>query len=199
MTGGARQQARKAPGEASIGRFRRVSHAYSSWVTPIRVIYRKYDGCLHWNMELGRLGADEHGTWLGAPAGTRARRGSEEPVTFPQPYVLLIPSAGEWTMTCNAEPCWTELYVDVTTEPQWTAGDQVEMVDLDLDVIRRFDGSAEILDEDEFAAHQVRYGYPPEVASRAGRTASALLAAVADGTEPFGQACRSWLARVPEA
>jgi len=81
MTGGARQQARKAPGEASTGRFRRVSHAYSSWVTPIRVIYRKYDGSLHWNMELGRLGADEHGTWLGAPAGTRARRGSEEPVT----------------------------------------------------------------------------------------------------------------------
>lgn len=36
------------------------------------------------------------------------------------------------------------------------------MVDLDLDVVRRFDGSAEILDEDEFAEHQVRYGYPPE-------------------------------------
>jgi hypothetical protein len=44
-------------------------------------------------MELGRLGADEHGIWLGAPPGSQARRGSEEPVTFPQPYVLLIPSA----------------------------------------------------------------------------------------------------------
>ena len=102
-------------------------------------------------------------------------------------------------MTCNAAPCWTELYLDVTTEPRWTAGDQVEMVDLDLDVIRRFDGSAEILDEDEFAAHQVRYGYPPEVVSRAQLTASTLLAAVASGAEPFGQACRAWLARVPEA
>jgi uncharacterized protein len=35
-------------------------------VTPIQVVYRKYDGSLHWHMELGRLGTDEYGTWLGA-------------------------------------------------------------------------------------------------------------------------------------
>jgi len=168
-------------------------------MTPIRVIYRKYDGSLHWHMKLGRLGADEHGIWLGAPAGSLCQRGTEEPVTFPQAYVLLIPRVGGWTMTCNAEPCWTELYIDITTEPRWTAGDQVEMVDLDLDVIRRFDGSAEILDEDEFAEHQARYGYPPEVISDAERAASALLAAVTSCTEPFGQVCRDWLAKVPAA
>jgi uncharacterized protein len=168
-------------------------------MTPIRVIYRKYDGSLHWHMELGRLGTDEHGTWLGAPAGSLCQRGSEEPVTFPQAYVLLIPRAGGWTMTCNAEPCWTELYIDITTEPRWTAGDQVEMVDLDLDVIRHFDGSAEILDGDEFAEHQARYGYPPEVISDAERAASALLGAVTSCTEPFGQVCRDWLAKVPAA
>jgi protein associated with RNAse G/E len=52
------------------------------------------------------------------------------------------------------------------------------------DVIRRFDGSAEILDEDEFPEHQVRYGYPPEVISQA---------------EPVRQVCRSWLAKVPRS
>ncbi len=102
-------------------------------------------------------------------------------------------------MTCNAEPCWTELYIDITTVPRWVADDHVEMVDLDLDVVRRFDGSAEILDEDEFAEHQVRYGYPPEVTSRAEQAASAMLAAVTSGTEPFGQVCRAWLAKVPGA
>jgi hypothetical protein len=168
-------------------------------VTPIRVVYRKYDGSLHWHMVLGRLGADEHGTWLGAVAGTQSQRGSEEPVTFPQAYVLLIPRAGGWTMTCNAQPCWTELYIDITTVPRWIADDHVEMVDLDLDVVRRFDGSAEILDEDEFAEHQVRYGYPPEVTSRAEQAASAMLAAVTSGTEPFRQVCRAWLAKVPGA
>jgi hypothetical protein len=168
-------------------------------VTPIRVVYRKYDGGLHWHMQLGRLGTDEHGTWLGGPAGSRAQRGTEEPVTFSQAYVLLIPRSGWWTMTCNAEPCWTELYIDITTVPRWVTGDHVEMVDLDLDVVRYFDGSAEILDEDEFAEHQVRYGYPPEVAGHAERAASAMLAAVTSDAEPFGQVCRGWLARVPGA
>lgn len=65
-------------------------------------------------------------------------------------------------------------------------------MDLDLDVVRRFDGSAEILDEDEFAEHRVRYGYPPEVTDHAERAASAMLAAVTSGTEPFGQVCRGW-------
>jgi hypothetical protein len=169
-------------------------------MTPIRVVYRKYDGSLHWHTELTRLGTDEHGTWLGAPAGSQAQRGSEEPVTFREAYVTLIPASGNWTMNCNAEPCWTELYIDITTEPLWSAaGDQVEMIDLDLDVVRRFDGSAEILDEDEFAEHQVRYGYPSAVTSRAGHDASALLAAVTSDTEPFRHACRDWLARVPGA
>lgn len=163
------------------------------------MIYRKYDGSLHWHMELGRLGTDEHGTWLGAPAGSQCRRGNEDPVTFPQAYVLLIPRSGWWTMTCNAEPCWTELYIDITTEPRWVSGGLVEMADLDLDVVRRFDGSAEILDEDEFAEHQVRYGYPPEVIAQAEGAASALLAAVTSDAEPFGQVGRDWLARVPSA
>jgi hypothetical protein len=167
-------------------------------VTPIRVVYRKYDGRLHWHTELARLGTDEHGTWLGAPAGSQAQRGSEEPVTFREAYVTLIPASGSWTMNCNAEPLWTELYIDITTEPRWSAaGDQVEMIDLDLDVIRHFDGSAEILDQGEFAQHQLRYGYPPEVISRAERDASALLTAVTGDTEPFRQVCRDWLARVP--
>jgi uncharacterized protein len=166
-------------------------------VKPIRAVYRKYDGSLHWHTEFGWLGADEYGTWLGAPAGSQCQRGYEEPVTFAQAYVLLIPASGWWTMSCNAEPCWTELYIDVTTEPRWVTDDHVEMVDLDLDVVRYFDGSAEILDEDEFAEHQVRYGYPAEVIGNAERTASAMLAAVTSGAEPFGQACRGWLAKVP--
>jgi uncharacterized protein len=165
----------------------------------IRVIYRKYDGSLHWHIELARLGADEHGTWLAAPAGSQSQRGSEKPVTFPEAYVLLIPRSGGWTMTCNAEPCWTELYIDITTVPRWVTHGQVEMVDLDLDVVRRFDGTAEILDEDEFAEHQVRYKYPRELISHAKHATSAMLAAVTAGAEPFGQVCRAWLAKVPGA
>jgi hypothetical protein len=45
----------------------------------------------------------------------------------------------------------------------------------------------------------VRYGYPPEVISHAEHTASAMLAAVTGGAEPFSQVCRAWLAQVPAA
>lgn len=163
---------------------------------PVQVLYRKYDGSLHWHMELARLGEDEHGTWLAAPAGSMARRGQEPPVRLEHAYVTLIPSGDHWwTLNCNAAPCWTELYIDVTTPPRWIAPGTAEMVDLDLDIIRRFDGTAEILDADEFAMHQVRYGYPPGVIAAAERSAAELFRAVQSYTEPFGETCCGWLAR----
>jgi uncharacterized protein len=163
----------------------------------VRVVYRKYDGSLHWHMQLDRLGEDEYGVWLGAPAGSTARRGDEPPVTFEQAYTMLVPSGGaRWTLNCNADPCWTELYIDVTTPPRWTAPDTVEMIDMDLDVIRRFDGTAEILDEDEFAEHQITYRYPRPEIEAAERTAAELLGAVQSRTEPFAEVCRAWLSRV---
>jgi hypothetical protein len=166
-------------------------------MTPVRVVYRKYDGSLHWHLELGRLGEDEHGVWLAAPGGTTAQRGDEPPVTLEQDFVLLIPVGdARWTLNCNAVPCWTELYLDVTTPPRWTAQDTVEMIDMDLDVIRHFDGSAKILDEDEFAEHQVTYGYPPAEIEAAEQTAANLLRAVQSYAEPFAEVCRAWLARV---
>jgi protein associated with RNAse G/E len=162
-------------------------------------VYRKFDGSLHWHMELVRLGEDEHGTWLGAPAGSTAQRGGEPPVRFDDAYVLLIPGGDQWwTMNCNASPAWTEIYVDITTATRWTGPDAVEIIDLDLDVIRRYDGSAEILDADEFAEHRVRYGYPPDVVATASRTAAELLDAVRRRTEPFGDTARRWLASLTD-
>ena len=43
----------------------------------------------------------------------------------------------------------------------------VEAVDLDLDVVRRFDGSWFVDDEDEFELHRVHYDYPPELVAAA--------------------------------
>ncbi|MGW3644493.1 DUF402 domain-containing protein, partial [Streptomyces sp. NPDC005143] len=44
---------------------------------------------------------------------------------------------------------------------EWNAdGIVVRMVDLDLDVVRPRGGEAHVEDEDEFAEHRVRYGYP---------------------------------------
>jgi len=96
----------------------------------------------------------------------------------------------------NAAPHRTEIYCDVTTVPQWPTGSEVTMVDLDLDVRRRRTGAVELLDEDEFAEHQTRYGYPAEVVAEAEASAAWLVNAVRAHEEPFGVASFDWLARV---
>jgi hypothetical protein len=57
-------------------------------------------------------------------------------------------------------------YCNVTTPPK-LEGCELSYVDLDLDVSVRPDGVIELLDEDEFAAHQRKYSYPGDVIARA--------------------------------
>ncbi|MEV0453575.1 GNAT family N-acetyltransferase [Catellatospora methionotrophica] len=161
----------------------------------VRVEFRKYDGSPHWHTTLRRLGDDEHGVWLGGTTRTPWRRHGR-PAHFPQvPHVMLVPHEGGWVATFHAPPRRTEVYVDVTARPVWTGIGLVTVVDLDLDVIRRRDtGIVELLDEDDFADHQVAYGYPAAVTAEAQRTAEELMAALTAAHEPFGVAHRPWSA-----
>lgn len=163
----------------------------------VRIVYRKYDGSLHWHMDGFRLGEDEHGVWVGCPAGTVGRRGLEPPITWDTAYVVCFPRASWWTALFNAPPRRTELYCDISSVPEWH-DHEVTMIDLDLDVLRRRDGSVEVVDEDEFAEHQVRYGYSRSVIEQARLSCDRLAEAAGDGTEPFASAFRPWLARTVE-
>jgi protein associated with RNAse G/E len=160
------------------------------------VVYRKYDGALHWHQTMRRLGEDEHGVWLGAEPGITARRGDEPPITVEQAHVMVFPHHGWWTAVFNAPPQRTEIYCDVTTPVTWPSASEVTMVDLDLDVVRRRTGEVEVHDEDEFAEHRVTYGYPDHIVANATAATRWLAAALADGTEPFRSAYRTWLAAV---
>jgi protein associated with RNAse G/E len=163
----------------------------------VQVNYRKYDGTLHWNLRMRRLGEDTHGVWLGLPADSVMRKGHDPEVPLPEAHVILFPRAAWWTAVFNAAPRSTEIYCDITTPPQWPSPAEVTMVDLDLDVLRKRGADGPILvDEDEFAEHQVRYGYPAEVIEAAESAARWLMAAVADGTGPFDGSHRRWLAMV---
>lgn len=160
---------------------------------PVRVVYTKYDGTLHWNYTASHLGTDEHGVWLGMPANSPSQRGHEPPMLAPAAYVILFPNAW-WTGMFNDAPWRTEVYCDITTVPRWTTPHKVTMVDLDLDVIRRRDGTLFIDDEDEFLDHQVRYTYPPDVIATARHTADTLHAQVRANQEPFATTYHHWLA-----
>ncbi|MFJ6012285.1 DUF402 domain-containing protein [Streptomyces sp. NPDC092952] len=156
---------------------------------------RKFDGRPHKKQSLVRLGEDEHGVWLGAPAGTACGVGGVEAVyTTEEARVMLLPRDAWWTALFLAAPARLEFYCDVTTPSEWPSPAEVTMVDLDLDVCRlRGTGAVFIDDEDEFAAHQVRYGYPPEVVARAAGAAEWLAGALREGAEPFGSRFLTWL------
>jgi protein associated with RNAse G/E len=164
----------------------------------VRVRYRKYDGALHWHFDSVRLGTDRFGTWLGAPPGTELRRGSELSLIWDEAQVLLVPEGKWWTANFNDQPNKTEVYCDITTVPTWH-GDELRAVDLDLDVQRRRDGRVERLDEDEFAEHRVKYGYPPDVIAAAEAAAAELFAAISANEEPFATVYKGWLAMVSGA
>ena len=162
----------------------------------VKVRFSKWDGRAHWAFDMERLGIDDHGLWLWAPAGTDLRRGSEATIEAKHGFVKVIADGQWWTGIWNDGPrtearsIWT--YVDVITPAEWD-GETVRMVDLDLDVVRRNDGSVEVDDEDEFEEHKVAFDYPQHVVDRARTEAAQLVLAVEQGTEPFGTVGERWL------
>ena len=176
--------------------------------TPVRVRYRKWDGGPHWVFDTRYLGSDEHGAWVGYPAGTFFSRPGAK-FTARGPGVGFFGPHGWTPVLYRDHPHRMRLYIDLTTAPEWhkvSDGDaraayEVTAVDMDLDVIAFEDAAAEprgeffIDDEDEFAEHQVRYGYPPAVVAQVRADADALLAAVRAGDPPYDRAtAERWFA-----
>lgn len=162
----------------------------------VRVRYSKYDGTAHRDYPARRLADDQHGTWLGVPAGT-ASIYHGQPSVERIPFVLLVPRDAWWTAMFNPPPRTSEVYCDITSPARWDDGDSVHLVDLDLDVVRRRGtGQVELRDEDEFAAHRLSFGYPDDVVAPARAAAAWLRTALHNGTQPFASAYLPFLAQV---
>ena len=158
----------------------------------------------HWEFVVTYLGEDEHGHWAGLPAGTAFRRPGADFVSA-NDQVTLLPHDGWWVATFHAPGAVTwmdldgaavEVYVDIST-PAAIDGLTVRCVDLDLDVVRGDNGKVIVDDEDEFAEHQIAFGYPAEVVRAAEESCATVLAAVSARTPPFDTASSAaWLTRV---
>ena len=87
-----------------------------------------------------------------------------------------------------AEPDGTfrNFYCNITMPPTFENG-VLDYVDLDIDVIVWPDGRAETLDEDDFVANSLRFGYPPDVQQSALDSLSDLRRAIAIGEFPFNE------------
>ena len=165
----------------------------------VHVRYTKWGDRPHWSYDNVLLGVDDHGTWTGGAAGTHLTRPGFS-FRAQTTFVMCFSHS-----TGYAATFWSDfgvrtaaaVYVDITTVPAWStlSPDTVEvsMVDLDLDVIRLFDSSLFVDDEDEFAEHQASYGYPSEVVAAAEAGCRAVYRAVEAQEEPFGRVGQQWL------
>jgi hypothetical protein len=162
---------------------------------PVRIEMEKWGGRPHWRIPARWLGSDEHGDWVGIPAGTLMQRPGLDVVSEFDQVGLVPPSGADvsrgFLATFHKPPAPTWVYVDMTTPPHWDE-DAIRAVDLDLDVIRMRDGHVVVDDEDEFAEHQVELGYPPEVIALAEASRDRVHAAVLAETPPYDGSHERW-------
>lgn len=168
----------------------------------VHVVMSKWGDRPHWEFAATYLGSDRHGDWLGIVRGTPMSRPGASYVA-PTHQVGLVPAPGPdqdrgWLATFHDVGGPVQVYVDVTTPPTWDEA-TLRAVDLDLDVVRGRTGRVWVDDEDEFAAHRVRFGYPEEVVEAALASCERVHAAVATGAPPFDGAAAAWLDRVRES
>lgn len=97
-------------------------------------------------------------------------------------------------MMVNARPIRLRIYIDLAWDLQWhpataTGPAEVTGIDMDLDVVEATDGRGTFIDdEDEFAEHRERFGYPESVAASVEARAAELLARLRAGGAPFDDA-----------
>ena len=156
----------------------------------------------HWQYGGVLLGSDAHGDWVGLPAGTAMARPGATYVA-PVDQVCLVPPPGPeedrgWLATFHAVGGPVRVYVDMTTPPAWD-GPVLRAVDLDLDVVQGPTGRVWIDDEDEFADHRVRLGYPDEVTRLAMDSCDRVQAALTAGRAPYDDRAQAWRARLAGA
>jgi len=175
--------------------------------TPIRCEMTKWGDRPHWQFAGVYLGADEHGEWLGFPAGTHNKRPGHE-FHSEVDAVTLVPPGGWYAATFQAPGIWCSIYIDVTTPATWD-GDVLRAVDLDLDVIKMSPehlsdplewmaapGETFVDDEDEFEEHRVAFNYPEGVVTAAQASCEELKRAVRAGLPPYDGSHERWLAEL---
>ena len=173
-------------------------------LAPVRVVMSKWGGRPHWEFDATYLGSDEHGDWLGIPAGTEMDRPGAHYVA-PTHQVGLVPPPGPdaergWLATFHDVGGPVRIYVDITTPPAWD-GDVLRAVDLDLDVVRGWGrppghGRVWVDDEDEFAEHRIAFGYPDHVVAAALASCERVLTLVTDEAAPYGGSAAAWITRL---
>lgn len=162
--------------------------------TKVSFKWRKWDGSRHWEHECVYLGSDRWGDWLGQRVGWRSFRPGRDMLLTSASVALMPAGRSDYVLTVNAAPQRTRVYIDVAWDVRWD-GAVPTAIDMDLDVVRRVDGTVFIDDEDEWEEHRALFGYPDDVAETLEGTAAELKRLVVAHEPPFDdQVPDHWLA-----
>lgn len=163
----------------------------------LQIAMTKWVDSPHWTLPACYLGRDSFGTWLGHRAGDVHRRPGVE-VTLQCDAVGLVPEDAWHVATFYSRPAGCpQVYVDVATVPTWRDHETIGAVDLDLDVIRRWDGNVYVDDEDEFDEHRTSLRYPDEIVAGARASCASLVRQVGAAEGAFApEVAAGWLDRL---
>jgi hypothetical protein len=155
---------------------------------------RKWPDTPHYGHAALQLGEDEFGTWYRVVEGTPWYKGGEFHANGEWDATILVPHHDAYIAWFWGEGVGQlDLYVDIVTHVE-RLPESLFAVDLDLDIVRfRDDGRVQLIDEDEFAVHQVELSYPTAIIDHALKAANETIELVRAGTAPFdGAAARQW-------
>lgn len=151
----------------------------------------KYDGSLNYLWPARIVWEDDTGFIWHAPAGGPFTR-PQEVVSIPWDWVgrvwyrrwYMVDASLTPVDVAGAPGMIHHYYCNIGSPGAWEDS-EYRYVDLDLDVMVYPDGRHVLLDEDEFTAHQVRFGYPESAIASARRAADDVLALAQAGAPPF--------------
>jgi protein associated with RNAse G/E len=160
--------------------------------TPIPVESTKFDGSLHYRYTMTVV-ADEGDRLLAwGPVGTRfeSYRGVYDATRH---FLMLHYRDRDWNLEVMWEPDWkpNKHYVNIALPATWDDG-TLRYVDLDLDISWWPDGAVRLLDEDEFAEHRERFGYPQWLIDRAWAAVDEVRALISSRLPPFDGTLYRW-------
>ena len=152
----------------------------------LRIVSTKFDGSPHYDYEGVLVGRDGPLLRLFVEAGTPFV-GYRGPGRIVASYTALFWTDRHYNVFHNHWPMGSRgvtSYCNIGT-PAALDGDTLRWVDLDLDVVALAGGRIVLDDEDEFAAHRVRFGYPEELVQRVLAARDEVLRLAALGQFPF--------------
>jgi len=175
-----------------VGEVERVGHGRLAPGTQVPLASTKYDGSMHYRYDCTVV-VDEGDRLLAfAPAGTpmHSYRGRH---STGRHFLRVHDTEHYWNLEVMWEPDWrpSKHYVNIAMPSTWDDG-TLRFVDLDLDISWWSDGRVLLLDEDEFAEHRVRFGYPPWVVRRAWEAVDEVRSMISTRMPPFDGALYAW-------